>query len=190
MGIVNWATGQQVLGQLFYEAVKAHHPFLYRSILDVGCGYGIAAACMCALGERMTLIDVSQSVVDGQRHRWRHNRQVAVACSTIHSMGGSYDLIYYFLSFHHVADIMAELSKIRSLLAQDGELVICEISPNCEAPFHQNDIVPHDGFASGHLSAILQGNGFRVAQVEELAALRKDGVDYGIYVIRSFVETL
>lgn len=183
MKVVDISTNQQVLGRLFYKAIKSHHQSLYHNVLDVGCGYGIATAYTCALGEKMTLVDTSPFAINFQQHHWRHNSQVSLACCTIHSISGLYDLIYYFLSFHHIVDITSELSKVRSLLTSDGELIICEVSSAHEIPFHQNETVPYDGFTPTHLSKILKENGFFITQIKKIAILHKNHSDYDIYLI-------
>lgn len=187
MKVIDISTEQRVLGKLFYEEIKSHHQPLYHNVLDVGCGYGIAANYMCGLSEKMTLIDISQSVIDFQLHRWQHNNQVSIACCTIHSINAFYDLIYYFLSFHHIIDITAELSKVRSLLTSDGELIICEVYSTHNIPFHQNEAVPYDGFTPRRLSEILKESGFCIIQVNKLAILHKSYSDYDIYMIRCTV---
>lgn len=190
MKVIDIPTDQRVLGKLFYEAIKSHHQLLYHNILDVGCGYGIAADYTCGLGEQMTLIDISRSAIDFQLNRWRHCNQVSIACCTIHSINAFYDLIYYFLSFHHIIDITAELSKVRSLLTSDGELIICEVSSAHNIPFHQNETVPYDGFTPTRLSEILKENGFCITQVNKLAVLHKNYSDYDIYMIKCTVDDI
>lgn len=174
----------QVLGKLFYEAVKSQSRSLYHNVLDVGCGYGIASAYIYALSEKLTLIDISKSAIDYLYCQWQHDDNVTVTNGTIHSMYGSYDLIYYFLSFHHIANTVSELSKIRSLLASDGELIICEIYSPSEIPFHLYDAVPYDGFTPQYLSAILQENGFCITQVKKIAVFHHNDSDFDVYITK------
>lgn len=170
------------IGELFYNAVKSHQPF-YPRILDVGCGYGIATRYMRHLCDKMSLIDISLSAIDSQRHIWENDENVDMSCGTIMSMDGQYDLIYYFMSMHHISDIAAELTKVKSLLTEEGELAICEIGSIFDTPFHQNESVPFDGFQLEYLSDILIKNGFIISNKERITKLEKNNLDYDIISI-------
>jgi Methyltransferase domain. len=181
---MNVSMENQILGRLFYEAVKSQSHALYHNVLDVGCGYGIAAAYIHVLSEKITLIDISKSAIDFLFRQWQHDDNVKVVNGTIHTICGCYDLIYYFLSFHHIADTTSELSKIRSLLASDGELIICEMYSTHGFPFHLYDAVPYDGFTPQCLSTTLQENGFGITQMKKIAKFHHNNSDFIIYIIR------
>lgn len=173
------STNHEHVGELFYKAVNSYCP-CYHHILDVGCGYGIATRYIRRMCHKMTLIDVSASAIRYQRDFWHHDHDVEIYCCTIELLEGYYDLIYYFLSLHHINDIKSELVKTRKLLAEDGELIICEIASVHDTPFHQNDIVPFDGFSPEQLSDIITQNGFRISRQEIIAKLNKNGLSYDI----------
>lgn len=176
------STNHEHIGELFYKAVNSYCPF-YHHILDVGCGYGTAARYMRRMCKRMTLIDISASAIRYQRDFWYHDFDVKISCCTIELLEGCYDLIYYFLSLHHINDIRSELVTARKLLAKDGVLVICEIGSVYDIPFHQNDIVPFDGFSLEQLSGIIIKNGFRISRQEIIAKLNKNDLFYDIILI-------
>lgn len=176
------STNHEHIGELFYKAVNSYCPF-YHHILDVGCGYGTAARYMRHMCKRMTLIDVSASAIRYQRDFWHHDYDVEMFCCTIELLEGYYDLIYYFLSLHHINDIDSELVMARKLLAKNGELVICEIGSVYDIPFHQNDIVPFDGFSPEQLSGIIIKNGFRISLQKIIAKLNKNDRFYDIMLI-------
>lgn len=176
------STNHEIIGKLFYEAIYSYCPFYHR-ILDVGCGYGTAARYMRRMCKRMTLIDISASAIRYQRNFWHHDHDVEISCCTIELLEGCYDLIYYFLSLHHITDIKSELVTARKLLAKGGELIICEIGSVYDIPFHQNDIVPFDGFSPEQLSGIIIENGFRISRQKIIAKLNKNGLFYDIILI-------
>lgn len=180
--INQYTTNHEDIGELFYKAVNSYCPF-YHHILDVGCGYGIAARYMRSMCKKMTLVDISESAIRYQRNMWHHDNNVEIYCCTIKLLEGYYDLIYYFLSLHHINDIESELVKARDLLADDGELVICEIGSLHDTPFHQNDIVPFDGFSPEQLSDIVIKNGFRISRQEIIARLNKNNLFYDILLL-------
>lgn len=175
-------TNHRDLGELFYKTIKAHCP-RYHHALDVGCGYGVASEHMRLMCSKMTLIDTSQSAIDHQLHHWSQDEDVFISCGSIHSINGRFDLIYYFLSLHHIADTNAELAKARELLAKDGELVICEISATHEVPYHRNETVPYDVFIPNQLSHMLSEAGFAVVRKDAIARINKDNVEYDVFYV-------
>lgn len=180
MNVIDNIFADQYIGKLFFEAVKSHCPF-YSRVLDVGCGYGIATDYMRLLCKKMTLIDISPLAINYQLHHWQDDHNISIFCCTIKSIKEHYDLIYYFMSLHHISDIKAELTKIRELLTVDGELIICDILSAHTVPFHQNETVPFDGFTFKQLSEMLSENGFLITKRKKIAKLHKNHLDYDVF---------
>lgn len=170
------------LGEAFYNALQSHRSF-YSHVLDVGCGYGIATGFMRIISNKMWLVDPSPDVITEQTQHWIQDHNVTIQLGTIHSIEGQFDLIYYFLSLHHIFDTYSELRKAKELLSPDGVLAICEVVPNDSIPFHGPEMVPYDGFTPDQIIKILNDNKFIVKQQLLLGTLLKNTMEYDIFVL-------
>lgn len=172
----------QYLGRAFCDVIRSHCPF-YTQVLDVGCGHGIASDYMRKLCDKLVLIDPSPYAYGEQLQRWRGDDKVYVQCCDIHAISGKFDLIYYFLSLHHIPNPTKELSKVRELLTRSGELVICEIEPIDSSPFHGKENVPYDGFPPSQIYNILKENQYLVKQTNDIGKICKNQLSYNIYMV-------
>lgn len=125
------------------------------SILDLGCGTGMYAACMAGRGHRVTGVDPARAMLEVARHRpgGEAVRWVEDAAQTLR-LGEVFDLIvltgHAFQVFLTEADRRAVLETIRVHLAPDGLFVFDTRNPAVEewldwVPERSERLVAHGG---------------------------------------------
>lgn len=168
------------------------------SVLEMGCGCGVAADGVIpflsrlqpASVPRFTLVDVDPNAVAVVAERWSSNDRVFAYVATSDMLGGSFDLVYYFLSLHHIEDIEAELCSARRLLADGGMLCVCDFEPGGN-PYHLYDYSPHDGLHRSDVSRLIVSQSFRLCRSEiisQLPSSRHDGESYPLWAIAAYME--
>ena len=97
----------------------------YRSVLDVGCGYGRTASAFCNEGYEYTGIDVSSVAIDAARkNEPRGSYQLGSALDT--DFGRKFDLIvvlYVFVHFVDDEEWLKLISKLSATLTPGGGLL-------------------------------------------------------------------
>lgn len=173
----------------FFHFVCSHTSYSFPKILEVGCGKGRAANFMRKMADSLCLIDIDEKAVEYVKTQMENTKNVEVKCMTSKEANGTYDIIYYFLSLHHIDDTEEELKQAKRLLRNDGQLFICEYIPNSVYPMHKHDKVPWEGFSTQDLSERLGKNGFVIKHIDELHSLEyhidKVTVSYIIYAINA-----
>jgi SAM-dependent methyltransferase len=98
-----------------------------RRALDRGCGTGRHAALLATRFEHVDGVDVSGPMVDIARAR-RARPNITYQQADLHDVSGAgrYDLIVSLMALHHVPDLRAALSHVRSLLAPGGRVVLAD----------------------------------------------------------------
>lgn len=156
----------------FYHYVCLHTTLSKPKVLEVGCGYGRAATYMCQIAGQLTLIDTDKKVIDYMStHQVKNRDNIQVKCMYSDQVKGPFDMVYYFLSLHHIVDIPAELEQAKKLLNLNGQLYICEYIPIPSYPLHRYDQVPHEGFAINELKRELVRNKFSIINIDEISTL-------------------
>ena len=109
-----------------------------KRILDVGCGGGILAESMAALGATVTGIDASQAALATARlHLHESGLEVDYVCATAEEMArqhpGSFDLVTCLELLEHVPDPASVVDACATLVRPGGEVVFSTINRNPRA---------------------------------------------------------
>ena len=91
------------------------------SLLDIGCGRGIAASFFKEKGFQVKGLDVSSEAVRVTREK---GIEAEVFDITNDNLAGDYDVITCFEVLEHLVDPLKALEKIRGALKANGEMVI------------------------------------------------------------------
>jgi ubiquinone/menaquinone biosynthesis C-methylase UbiE len=102
--------------------------------LDLGCGAGRHAVLLAEHFEQVDAVDLSAAMIRlARRKRARSN--ICYLESDILDVTGSYDFIVSSATLHHVPDLPAALTHIKSLLAPGGQAVLVDtVSPRPANP--------------------------------------------------------
>ena len=106
----------------------------YKRILDIGCGDGSISIPLLKPGVRLTLLDISGSMLANARHRIPPGLESSVDFVNQDfleaSLPGGYDLILCIGVFAHVGSPSAVVQKIGSLLAPGGCVIAESTDPD------------------------------------------------------------
>jgi 2-polyprenyl-3-methyl-5-hydroxy-6-metoxy-1,4-benzoquinol methylase len=96
--------------------------------LDLGCGTGRHALLLSGRFEQVDAIDLSGPMIDLARKR-RSRPNISYWQADLHDMAtaGRYDFVLSVLALHHVPDLHATLSHIKTLVAPGGRLSVVDI---------------------------------------------------------------
>jgi len=100
-----------------------------RSVLDFGCGHGMAAVVLARRGARVTALDLSAGYLDEARRRAEAN---SVRIETVQADGNAlpfpdatFDAIWGNAILHHL-DLAQAGAELRRILRPNGVAVFCE----------------------------------------------------------------
>ena len=109
-------------------------PLAGLSVVDIGCGGGILAESMAALGARVHGIDVvEKSIRVARRHAQRSGLDIEyeqVGVEELAARGRRYDVLLNMEVVEHVADLPLFMSTCNRLPADDGIVFIATINRN------------------------------------------------------------
>lgn len=100
--------------------------------LDVGCGTGVLAARLAALGWRMDGIDPSQGMLDVMARDAPEVRGRRGSGDDLPYDGGSFDLVVTVAALHHVADpdaVRGTLVEMARVVRPGGRIVVWDHNP-------------------------------------------------------------
>lgn len=96
----------------------------HSAILDIGCGDGSLSAQFCNSGNRLTLIDLSRSMISLARNRFGNTNEAQVSFIhgdfLTHPLSEPYDIILCVGVLAHVESIESALCRISKLLKPGG----------------------------------------------------------------------
>jgi len=96
--------------------------------LDLGCGTGRHAVRMAERFGQVDAVDLSGPMIEVARAR-RPRPNISYRQANLHDVRGAghYDFVFSALTLHHVPDLHAALSHIKTLLAPGGRAVVVDM---------------------------------------------------------------
>jgi ubiquinone/menaquinone biosynthesis C-methylase UbiE len=145
--------------------------------LELGCGTGnLAIELEDSLGYILGL-DSSREMI--KEFLLKISRlgldDLDAVCADIMSndLQGDFDLIYSAMALHHMDDIDGVLTRLYSLIAPGGRLLIIDLY--CEdGSFHGSNPVPHNGFNPDTLADWLHEKGFSGIEFTAINSIEKE----------------
>jgi len=119
--------GPAVLRKAVEDAVHAaQRPLRFCSVLDLGCGTGLAGAAFAPLADRLVGVDLSPAMVAQAESKQLYDRlvtgELAAFLKEELDKGESYDLVVAADVFVYVADLAPVLAAAAKVLAPSGVL--------------------------------------------------------------------
>ena len=98
---------------------------------DLGCGPGRQAVLLAGRFRQVDAIDLSGPMIELARAR-RPRPNITYRQADLHDVGGAgqYDFVLSVRTLHHVPDLHAALSHVKTLLAPGGRLVVVDMYPS------------------------------------------------------------
>jgi len=106
----------------------------YKSVLDVGCGYGRVASCFCDAGYEYTGIDVAPVAIEAASKREPRGHFILGSALQI-KIEKKYDLISVLYVFVHMVkedEWLALVKRLSGHIAQGGALLLADDFPEIE----------------------------------------------------------
>ena len=125
----------------YLDLLKTHCGQHLR-ILDVGCGAGYVSLELARNGHHVTAIDISQKCIATANQILSENPyqdgfgSLEYRLSPFHEVTGTYDVVLFSMSLHHMLDVDDVVSKTRQLLKPEGWFLCYE---PCHDAFGEKD---------------------------------------------------
>lgn len=140
-------------------------------VLDFGCGTGIGTLQLAPSVGSITGVDSSAGmleVLNAKIDRQGHTNVTTRRLDAGDDLSGAYDLIVSSMTFHHIADVDAQLTQFFRSLKAPGWLCVADLDPE-QGEFHDDNTgVFHFGFERDALRRAFVRAGF--ADVQEVTA--------------------
>lgn len=171
----------------FYKQIKC---FLSSDIevLDVGANIGRISRLISPQVKSVTLLDPDITVLEFAKKQFQkiniENTTFILSDFSHMKHQQQFDIILFFLSLHHIKDIGSTFIHCRSLLKNEGLLILGDFyTENISYPFHQYEQVPHNGFPLNKLQKQLYQYGFKVKRFSSFYSLVKNDKTYPLFVL-------
>ena len=109
---------------------EARTPFKGLSVLDIGCGGGLACEPMARLGAKVTGVDADQSAITVARaHAADQNLEIDYVAGAAEDLGKkTYDIVLALEVIEHVSDPQVFMSLCSKLLKPGGILIVSTLN--------------------------------------------------------------
>jgi tRNA (cmo5U34)-methyltransferase len=158
------------------------------SVLDFGCGTGLASLAMAGEVKHLTGLDTSPGMLDVFREKAATMKLDNVSTLLLDlpqgdKLTGTYDLILSSMAFHHVEDVPSLVKVLVSALNPGGYLCIADLDPD-KGLFHSdNTDVKHFGFEREEMMGYFKEAGLSKTRATTAFTLERVGTDD---VVREF----
>ena len=125
---------KQAICRHFGRAFDTQMPLRDLNVLDIGCGGGILAESMAALGATVHAVDVvERNIRIARKHAERTGSAVSyeqVDIADLAARGKRYDVVLNMEVVEHVADLPLFMKQCNQLVAPEGILFVATINRN------------------------------------------------------------
>lgn len=133
-------------------------------VLDFGAGTGLISSQIAPHVEKITAVDISQSMLDKLIAKPEITDKVEALCHdmTVEPIGKEYDLIMSAMAMHHVEDTDNLVKRFSDHLKPGAKIALADLDKE-DGSFHPEGMtdVYHEGFERSELQATLEKHGFK-----------------------------
>ncbi|MEO6986604.1 MAG: class I SAM-dependent methyltransferase [Paralcaligenes sp.] len=148
------------IGSCILKNVSMHEQM---HVLDFGAGTGLISSQIAPHVEKITAVDVSESMLEKLSSKPELKGKVEILCQDITDkpIGIEYDLLMSAMSMHHVKDTDNMVKQFAAHLKRGGKIALADLDSE-DGTFHTRGTegVYHNGFDRTKFAAILQKYGF------------------------------
>jgi ubiquinone/menaquinone biosynthesis C-methylase UbiE len=138
----------------------------YSSAFEYGCGTGNLSLMLKDRFTNITMADSSKGMLDVLQEKL--NKENVLHLNPLfldlekESYAGSFDLIYTFMTLHHVKNLELVLQRFYEMLNTQGMLIIADLDKE-DGSFHanQDEGYVHYGFKKTVMEQLLLNHGFK-----------------------------
>ena len=175
------------------EKISAHiNPQTDKKALDFGCGTGLLSFALADKLPQISVTDPSSGMIQIVRQKiagsgMNHISILPYAELDEDCYFGRFNLIYSSMVFHHLANVDADLFRLRHLLIKGGHILIVDLDPVSPA-FHESDpnFQGHNGFPRDEFRKILKRGGFTEITFEDcyssIKELPEEKIPYSLFL--------
>lgn len=154
-------------------------------VLDFGAGTGLISSQIAPYVEKLTAVDISQSMLDKliEKQGSTHNVQTLCQDITIEPIGKQYDLIMSAMAMHHVENTDNLVKQFSHHLKSGAKIALADLDEE-DGSFHPKGMedVYHDGFNRSEFQATLEKHGFKDINFETAHTINGDTRPYPIFL--------
>lgn len=149
------------IGECILDNVKLHK---HMNVMDFGAGTGLISSHVAPHVNKITAIDISQSMLDRLKDKQELKGKVDILCQDITSepTGETYDFLMSAMAMHHVKDTNNMIKKFSDHLKPGGKIALADLDKE-DGSFHPEGAmgVYHDGFERVDFQDSLEKHGFK-----------------------------
>ena len=154
-------------------------------VLDFGAGTGLISSQIAPYVEKITAVDISQSMLNKLIAKQEHTDKIQTLCHdiTIEPIGKEYDLIMSAMAMHHVEDTDNLVKRFSEHLKTGAKIALSDLDKE-DGSFHPAgmDDVYHDGFERSELQATLEKHDFKDINFETAHTINGETRPYPIFL--------
>ncbi|MFP3873107.1 MAG: class I SAM-dependent DNA methyltransferase [Thiohalophilus sp.] len=185
----DWDTNEMIMalsagiGSAIVERVPLNHEM---AVMDFGAGTGLISAHIAPHINRITAVDVSESMLEKLAAKPQLQGKVEVCCQDIleEPLDRDFDLIVSAMALHHVEDTEQLFRRFADTLKPGGRVALADLDRE-DGTFHPADVegVFHHGFDRTELASLMQNQGFSDIQFTTAHVVNKEEGDYPIFLV-------
>ena len=154
-------------------------------VMDFGAGTGLITSQVAPFVNKITAVDISQSMLDQLIAKQELKDKVQALCQDIthKPTGEKYDLIMSAMAMHHVEDTDNMVKQFAAHLKSGGKIALADLDKE-DGSFHPPGIegVYHSGFERSQFQAKLEKHGFKDVHFETAHTVQGDTKTYPVFL--------
>jgi len=154
-------------------------------VMDFGAGTGLITSQVAPYVNKITAVDISQSMLDQLIAKQELKDKVQALCQDIthKPTGEKYDLIMSAMAMHHVEDTDNMVKQFAAHLKSGGKVALADLDKE-DGSFHPPGVegVYHSGFERNAFQAKLEKYGFKDIHFETAHTVQGDTKTYPVFL--------
>ncbi|MDH5424619.1 MAG: class I SAM-dependent methyltransferase [Gammaproteobacteria bacterium] len=171
------------IGGSILDNVELHEKM---HVMDFGAGTGLITSQIAPYVNKITAVDVSQSMLEQLIAKDGLKDRVEILCQDITSqpVDTEYDLIMSAMAMHHVEDTDNLIKQFAANLKAGASVALADLDKE-DGSFHPQGIegVYHDGFERTELHALLEKYGFQDIRFVTAHTVNKAEKSYPVFLL-------